>query len=165
LVVIALASAGFNTTEQWEVIVVAGGLCAIPVAIVVAVLRYRLHDIDRLISRTVSYALVVGLLGLVFVGLVTLSTTVLPSDDPLVVAVATLTVAALFNPLRRRVQGFVDRRFNRSRYDAERVIEDFTGTLQDRADPELVVGGWVGVVEDLMEPQSVGVWVKRGRRG
>ena len=164
LVVICLAATGFNTSEQWEIIVVAGALASIPVAIVAAVLRYRLYDIDRLISRTLGYAVVAGLLGLVFLGLVASFTFVLPSDDPLVVAVATLAVAALFNPLRRRVQRFVDRRFNRSRYDTERVIERFSGRLQEHADPEWVVDGWVGVVEEIMEPEIVGVWVKRGRR-
>jgi hypothetical protein len=162
ILVAAMAAAGFNTSELWEIVVVASALSLIPLAIVLAVLRYRLYDIDRLISRTVSYAAVVGVLGLVFLGLVTGSATFLPSDDPLVVALATLSVFALFNPLRRRVQRFVDRRFNRFRYDAERVVERFTGSLQDRVDPDRVLDGWVGVVAETMEPEIVGVWV-RGR--
>jgi hypothetical protein len=69
-------------------------------------------------------------------------------------------VAALFNPVRKRVQGWVDRRFNRSRYDAEKVMEGFAGSLQDRVDPDGVVDGWVAVVEETMQPSSVGVWVR-----
>lgn len=136
-------------------------ISSIPVAIAVAVFRYRLYEIDTILSRTVSYALVVGLLGLVVLALITAMTVFLPSDDPLVVAAATLAVFALFNPVRRRVQRWVDRRFNRSRYDATTVVDDFTGDLRDRVDPEEVVQGWVGVIETTMEPASVGVWVKR----
>jgi hypothetical protein len=86
----------------------------------------------------------------------------LPSDDPLVVAVSTLVAAALFNPVRRRVQGVIDRRFNRSRYDAQRVIGRFTASLQEQVDPGEVVDGWVEVVEDTMQPAAVGVWVRDG---
>lgn len=135
-------------------------LAGLWIAIGVAILRYRLFDIDRIISRTVSYALVVGVLALVVLGLVTLFAAFLPSDDPLVVAVATLAAAALFNPVRRRVQALIDRRFNRSRYDSIRVIDDFTGCLRDRVDPEGVVDDWVGVVEETMQPTAVGVWVR-----
>ena len=138
----------------------------VPVAILgsmaVAILRYRLYEIDRIISRTVTYALVLALVGVVALGLVSVFALFVPTDDPLVVAVSTLAVAALFNPLRRRVQAMVDRRFNRSRYDAERVIAGFAGTLRERVNPEAVIDGWVGVVSDTMQPASVGVWV-RGR--
>ncbi|MEX0795726.1 MAG: hypothetical protein WD274_03435 [Acidimicrobiia bacterium] len=129
-------------------------------SIAIAILRYRLYEIDRIVSRTVSYVLVVVLLGLVVLGLVSVFAVFLPSDDPLVVAVSTLAAAALFNPLRRRVQEMVDRRFNRSRYDAERVIAGFVGALRERVDPEGVVDGWVGVVSETMQPASVGVWVR-----
>lgn len=134
---------------------------AIPTTIGVAVLRYRLYEIDRILSRTITYALVVGLLGLTVLGLVALFTTFLPSDDPLVVAAATLTVFALFSPVRRRVQRLVERRFNRSQYDAERVIDEFAGSLRDEIDPDDVVDGWLTVVSETMEPATVGVWVRR----
>lgn len=150
---------GAPTTLASELIINAA-LIALPVAIAVAVLRYRLYDIDRIISRTVTYALVVGLLGLVVLGLISGMTFFLPSDDPLVVAVATLVVFALFNPLRLRIQRVVDRRFNRSRYVAERVIDDFAASLRDRVDPDGVVDGWVGVVEETMQPVAVGVWMR-----
>jgi hypothetical protein len=138
--------------------VVAGA--SIPLAIGVAVLRYRLYEIDRIISRTVSYALVVGLLGLVLFGLVAGLGTWLGRENQLVVAVSTLAVAGLFNPVRRRVQGWVDRRFNRSRYDAERVMSEFVAGLRGRVDRDGVVEGWVGVVSETMQPTSVGVWVR-----
>ena len=136
-----------------------GGV-AIPVTIGVAVLKYRLYDIDRIISRTVSYALVVTLLGLVVLSLVSVLAVFLPSDDPLVVAVSTLVVFALFAPVRRRVQAVVDRRFHRSRYDAVRVVDTFAGSLRDQVDPEGLVDGWVGVVSETMQPAAVGVWVR-----
>jgi hypothetical protein len=135
-------------------------IAALPVAVGVAVLRYRLYEIDRIISRTVSYALVVGLLATVFLGAVTLVTVALPAQSDLAIAASTLTVAALFNPIRKRVQGWVDRRFNRSRYDVQRVMDEFTDSLQDRVDPDDMVDGWISVVSQTMEPSSVSVWVK-----
>ena len=138
-----------------------GGL-SIPAVIGMAVLRYRLFEIDRLISRTVAYVLVVGLLGVVFFAAITLLTSVLPAQSDLAIAASTLAVAALFNPVRKRVQTAVDRRFNRSRYDAQRVMDRFAGSLQDRVGSQEVVEGWVEVVSETMQPASVGVWV-RGR--
>ncbi len=117
------------------------------------------------ISRTLSYALILGLLGLVVLGLVSGFALFLPTDDPLVVAIATLVVAALFNPLRKRVQRAVDRRFNRSRFDAERVIQGLVSTLQERVDPEGVVDGWLEVVSATLQPASMSVWLREsGRR-
>lgn len=81
-------------------------------------------------------------------------------DSPLLVAGSTLAVAGLFNPVRRRVQGWVDRRFNRSRYDAARVMDEFAGSLRDEVDANAVIDGWVGVVSETMQPEAVGVWVK-----
>ena len=126
-----------------------------------AVLRYRLYEIDRIVSRTVSYALVVGLLAGAFLGVVALMSSLLPEESSdLAVAGSTLVVAALFNPLRRRVQGGVDRRFNRQRYDAQRVMDGFAFSLRDRVDPEEVMTGWVDVVSSTMQPDSIGMWVR-----
>ena len=136
----------------------------IPLSIALAILRYRLYDIDRIISRTLSYALVVVLLGLLVLGLVTGLALFMPSDDPLVVAVATLVAFASFNPVRRRVQQAVDRRFNRSRFDAERVVQGFASTLQEQVDPEGVVDGWLGVVTETMQPEAMSVWLKATER-
>jgi hypothetical protein len=132
-----------------------------PLSFGVAVLRYRLYEIDRIVSRTVSYALVVGLLAGAFLGVVALMSSLLPEESSdLAVAGSTLVVAALFNPLRRRVQGGVDRRFNRQRYDAQRVMDGFAVSLRDRVDPEEVMNGWVGVVSSTMQPDVIGMWVR-----
>jgi hypothetical protein len=132
-----------------------------PLSFGVAVLRYRLYEIDRIVSRTVSYALVVGLLAGAFLGVVALMSSLLPEDSSdLAVAGSTLVVAALFNPLRRRVQVGVDRRFNRQRYDAQRVMDGFAVSLRDRVDPEEVMTGWVDVVSSTMQPDAIGMWVR-----
>jgi hypothetical protein len=133
----------------------------IPVSVAVAILRYRLYDIDRVISRTVSYVIVIGLLVLIYALAVTGLTTLLDTDSSLVVAGSTLAVAALFNPLRRRVQSGVDHRFNRTRYDAELVVAGFTGSLRDEVDPERVTDGLVSVVKETMHPASAGIWVRK----
>ena len=135
-------------------------ILGIPIAATLAILRYRLYEIDRIISRTVSYAIVIAVLAAVYAIGLTGLTSLLDSDSPLAVAAATLAAAALFNPLRKRVQAFVDHRFNRTRYDAERVMTGFTGSLRDEVDPGTVVGGWVDVVSETMRPVSAGVWLR-----
>jgi hypothetical protein len=133
---------------------------AIPVAITVAVTRYKLFEIDRIISRTVSYALVVGLLVAVFFGLVTLVTEVLPPDSSdLAIAASTLAVAALFNPLRKRVQHTVDRRFNRSSYQAARVSEQFAALLDQPHTVEEIAELWKQTVNESLQPHSSGLWL------
>jgi len=147
-----------NADYLWLV----GGI-AIPTAIGVAVLRYRLYDIDRLVSRTVGYVSVVGLLAAVFFGVVTATSSLLQTDSDLAVAASTLAVAAMFNPVRNRVQAWVDRRFNRSRYNAQLVVDEFAGSLRDQVDSREVVDGWIGVVAETMQPVSAGVWVRESR--
>jgi hypothetical protein len=132
----------------------------IPIAIWFAMRRQGLYEIDRLISRTVAYAVVVGVLGLVYLGMVFVLQDALPGDDSLAVAASTLLVAAIFNPLRKRVLARVDRFFNRSHYDAERVVEGFTEGLRNETDAERIVHGWLGVVSETMAPTSVGVWTR-----
>ena len=134
-------------------------LVGIGLSIAFALLRYRLYDIDNVISRTVTYAVVVGSLALVFFGLSTMVGTQV-SEEPLFVAASTLAAAALFNPLRRGVQRRVERRFNRSRYVAERVMDEFGASLRDRIEPDGVVDGWVGVVSETMQPVALGVWLR-----
>jgi MFS family permease len=138
-------------------------VAGIPLACAIAVLKYRLYDIDRLISRTVSYAVVTGLLVGVYVGLVLLASAVLPRQDSISVAVATLAVAALFNPARRRVQHVVDRRFNRSRYDAELMITAFATRLQDATDLDTVRADLAATVDQALEPQHLSLWSGRTR--
>lgn len=135
---------------------------AIPIAATLAILRYRLYDIDRIISRTVSYAFLIATLAAVYAIGLTGLTSLLDSDSPLAVAAATLAAAALFNPLRKRVQAFVDHRFNRTHYDAERVMTGFSGSLRDEVDPSTVVSGWVDVVSETMRPVSAGIWLRDG---
>ncbi len=146
-----------NDAAWW---VVAVAVAAIPISILFAVLRYRLYDIDRILSRTVSYVVVIGVLAGVYLLALTAMTNFLPSDSSLSVAASTLAVAALFNPLRRRVQAWVERRFNRSRYDAQQVMERFSGSLRQDLDPDTVVTGWVGVVSETMQPVSAAVWIR-----
>jgi hypothetical protein len=133
---------------------------ALPVAIGLSVLRYRLYEIDRIVSRTVTYLLVVGSLGVVFFGVVTLITSVLPAESDLAVAASTLAVAGLFNPVRGRIQNWIDRRFNRARYDAKRVVDSFAESLRDRVDPVDVSDGWREVVAQTMQPSTLAVWVR-----
>lgn len=134
------------------------GLTAVWASIAIAVLKYRLYDIDRIISRTVAYAVVIAVLAAVYVGLVTAIGSQFESS--LSVAASTLSVAALFNPLRKRVQSWVDRHFNRSTYDTAQVMDEFAGSLRDEVNTDEVVDGWVEVVEETMQPSAVGVWVR-----
>lgn len=134
----------------------------VPVAVAVAVLRYRLYDIDRLISRTVSYAILTGLLVAVYAGLVTVATRLVHSKDSLVIAGSTLAVAALFQPLRSRVQHAVDRRFNRTKYDAERTIEAFSRRLRAEVDLETVRNDLLAVVGTVLQPAAAGLWLRDG---
>jgi hypothetical protein len=134
-------------------------LAALPVSIGVAILRYRLYDIDRIISRTLSYAVVTGLLVGVYAGLVLLATRVLSVTSPVAVAAATLVAAALFSPLRSRVQRVVDRRFNRTRYDADQTVAAFAAQLKDAAGLDSVCSELTGVVTRALEPAHVSVWL------
>jgi hypothetical protein len=135
------------------------GILALPVCVGVAVLRYRLYDIDRIVSRTLAYAIVTGLLIGVYAGLVLLATRVLSFHTPVAVAASTLAAAALFSPLRRRVQRRVDRRFNRARYDADQMVTAFAGRLKDTVDLDSVRGDLAGVVQRALEPAHVSVWI------
>jgi hypothetical protein len=130
------------------------------VAIAFGVLKYRLFDIDRFISRTVGYVLVVGLLAAVYITLAVWLPSTLAGDSAIFVAGATLAVAALFNPVRRAVLRGVDRRFYRSRYNMERLVEEFGGRLQNQTDVGGLRADWIGVVSETLQPSSIGVWVR-----
>ena len=135
------------------------GFLAMPTCIGVAILRYRLFDIDRIVSRTLAYAIVTGLLVGVYAGLVLLATQVLRVRSPVAVADATLAAAALFNPVRHRVQRVVDRRFNRARYDADAAVAAFAARLQDAVDLDSVRDDLAEVVTRSLEPAHLSVWV------
>ena len=126
-----------------------------------AILKYRLYEIDRLISLTLAYAIVTGLLVGVYAGLVLLATQVFRFHSSVAVAAATLTAAALFTPVRRRVQRAVDRRFNRARYDAGLTVAAFASRLKDAVDLDSVQEGLADVVSRALEPAHVSVWISR----
>jgi hypothetical protein len=161
LVVLAVSFFGIGSTSiAGEVLGL--GLAALPVGIGVGILKYRLYDIDRIISRTLAYAIVTGLLVGVYAGLVLLATGVLGLHSTVAVAAATLAAAALFSPLRRRVQHAVDRRFNRARYDADQMVAAFAARLKDAVDLDSVRDDLTGVVQQALEPSHLSVWVSRG---
>jgi len=139
--------------------VLAFGLAALPIALGVAILKFRLYEIDRIISRTVSYALVTGLIVGVYIGVVTLTTDVLNFSSSVGVAASTLVAAVLFNPLRRRAQRLVDKRFNRARYDAEATVAAFADAMRASADLPGVRRELVATVSQAFEPVHVSVWV------
>ena len=141
------------------------GFVALPACIAVAILKYRLYDIDRIISRTLAYAIVTGQLVGVYAGLVLLATRVLTFHTPVAVAVSTLAAAALFNPVRGRVQHAVDRRFNRARYDAGQTIAAFAARLQDAVDLDSVRDDLAGVVQQALEPAHISVWLSSAAAG
>ena len=127
-------------------------------AIAIAVLKYRLYDINRVISRTLAYAIVTGVLAGVNAGLVLLATQVFRVQAPVAVAAATLAAAALFSPVRYRVQRRVDRRFNRSRYDADQILAAFAARLKDAVDLDTVREDLTRAVQAALEPAHVSVW-------
>jgi hypothetical protein len=135
-------------------------IVTVPAAVAVAVLKYRLYEIDRIISRTLAYVVVTGLMAGVYAGLVLLATRVLGVTTPPAVAAATLAAAALFNPLRHRVQRMVDRRFNRARYDADKTVAAFASRLQDAVDLDAAQADLVGVVQHALEPAHISVWIR-----
>jgi hypothetical protein len=124
----------------------------------VSVLRYRLYDIDRIISRAVSYLLVTGVLVGVYVACVALTAALLPFGSSVGIAASTLAAAALFQQVRRRVQHGVDRRFNRLRYDAEGVVEAFAARLREEIDSRSVYGDLAVAVSQTMQPRTLSLW-------
>jgi len=136
----------------------------IPVSIGIAILRYRLFDIDLIIRKTVQYGVLSALLALVYFGSVVLLQTVVgratDAQSPLVIVVSTLLIAALFAPLRKRVQTAVDRRFYRQKYDAQQVLAQFAVVARDETDMEALTAELVRVVQETMQPQSLSVWIK-----
>ena len=136
-------------------------IVALPVSIGVGILKYRLYDIDRIISRTLAYAIITGLLIGVYAALVLLATQVFRFHSTVAVAAATLAAAALFNPLRRRVQLVVDRQFNRARYDADRTVAEFAARLKNAVDLDSVRDDLASAVHQALEPAHVSVWISQ----
>ena len=134
-------------------------LC-IPLGVAVAVLRYRLWDLDRLVSRTVTYALVTALLVMPYLLILPVTARLARGSGSLAVAAATLIAAAAFQPLRRRVQDLVDRRFNRRRYDTARTLERFAARLRDQLDLDALEGELLGVVDQTVAPTRASLWLR-----
>jgi hypothetical protein len=161
--VVAAPLAGTSPRLGWLHSLLWCGLAALPVSMGVAILRYRLYEIDRIISRTLAYAIVTGLLVGVYAGLVLLTTQVLRFHDQVAVAASTLIAAALFSPLRRRVQRVVDRHFNRARYDADLTVAAFAARLQDAVDLDALAADLAAMVETALEPAHVSLWTAERR--
>ena len=150
-----------TNSALWQVLIL--GFAALPLSIGIGILKYRLFEIDRIISRTLAYAIVTGLLVGVYAGLVLLATRVLSVHTPVAVAAATLAAAALFSPVRRRVQRIVDRRFNRARYDADRTLGAFSGRLTEALDLDAVSDDLAATVQAVLAPAHVSVWLADDR--
>jgi hypothetical protein len=144
-------------------------IAAVPIAAGIAILRYRLYDIDLIINRTLVYGVLSLLLGLIYFGAIVLSQAALRAlaggESPLAVVASTLAIAALFNPLRQRVQDFIDRRFYRKKYDAAKTLEAFSARLRDETDLDRLGGELVSVVHETMRPEHASLWLTpQGRR-
>jgi len=149
-----------NSAPTWVWAFIILGFAAVPLSIGVGILRYRLFEIDRLISRSLSYALLTALLAGTFIGLVALSTNTLALSGRVGVAASTLVAAALFNPLRLRIQRLVDRRFNRAHYDAEATVAAFTARLRDAVEIDAIRTDLLDAVNRAVQPTQASVWIK-----
>ena len=163
---IEIVGEGTNPPEELRRIfqlALAGSISALPIAAGIAILRHRLYDIDRLISRTIAYTIVTGLLAAGYAGMVLLLHIALPISQrsSIVVAATTLATVALFRPLRDRVQALVDRRFNRRRYDAQRTLDSFGATLRSETNLDTLSSDLVAIVTDTMQPVHVSLWLRR----
>jgi hypothetical protein len=166
LLMIGAVLVGVKAPWDWSWIVMVAGLGLLPLAIGIAMLRYRLYELDRLVSRTIAYAVVTGLLVATYAGLILLLEGPLGSaagGETIPVALSTLAVAALFTPVRRRVQRIVDRRFDRARYDGQLMAAAFAGRLRSEVDIAAVGDDLDATVRAAVRPSTLQVWV-RGTR-
>jgi hypothetical protein len=145
---------------DWISAIIFPALLCPPVAIGVAVLRYRLYDLDLIISRILTWALLTVLLGLGYAAVVLGLGRLLPDSSSLAMAAATLAAAALFQPARRRVQQVVDRRFNRRRHDAAGTVEAFAARLRDQVDLDALHGELLAAVDQTMQPTRASLWLR-----
>ena len=156
----------FSILAELVLLVVMGG---IPLSFVFAMLRYRLWDIDFLIRRTLAYGSVTVLLGVLYSGSVVLLQVLLGGllgeESPAVIVVSTLAIAALFSPLYRRVQEIIDRRFYRQKYDAQRILENFSSAVRSEVNLEALTGRLLSASEETMQPEHIGLWIKKQKAG
>jgi hypothetical protein len=159
-------SGAVGPSEVVRYVVWLSAVLLIPVSVGVAILRYRLYDLDRVISRTLVYASLTLILGAAYIGLVLVGQAVFSSfadGGDLAIAISTLVVAALFLPLRSRVQRLVDRRFYRRRYDAQGTLEAFGSRLREHVDLETLTADLRGVVDETMQPVHLSIWLREAR--
>ena len=151
--------------EQVANLLIFLGFLLIPLSIGIAILRYRLYDIDLIIRRTLQYTLLTGLLLIVYFGCIlvlqNLFENLTGQQSPIVIVISTLTIAALFNPLRLRVQAFIDLRFYRRKYDAEQALARFAATTRDGVDLDDLQNQILTVVGDTLQPEHVSLWLRR----
>ena len=152
--------------ERAQFAIFAASGTAIPISIGIANLKYRLYDIDIIINRTLIYGTLTATLALVYFGFVTATQALfrnLTGQEQLpqlVIVASTLVIAALFNPLRRRIQSFIDRRFYRSKYDARKTLEDFSAQLRNETDLDALSDDLVGVVKETIQPAHASLWLR-----
>jgi hypothetical protein len=155
----------YSQAENFWNLLLPIGMSTFPIAIAIAILRYRLYDIDLIIRKTLQYALLTGLQALVYFGSVILLQSLVENltgeQSPLVIVLSTLAIAALFNPLRIRIQDFIDRRFYRKKYDAEQALTQFATTARDEVDMDQLNAALLQVVDETMQPESVSLWLPR----
>jgi hypothetical protein len=144
-------------------------MMVLPICVAISILRYRLWDIDLLVRRTVTYAIVVGCLLVVYFASVILLQRIfvgIAGEQPeFITVLSTLAIAALFVPLRNRIQDAIDKRFNRNKYDAQQVLEHFAERVRDETDLDKLTTELVHVVQETMQPKSVSLWLKKEGRG
>jgi hypothetical protein len=165
-------SFNFNDESRqiwWLDLLFITSILAIPIAIAIAILRYKLYDIDIIIRRTAVYAVLTTTLGLIYFGTVVLLQTAVgratEEQSPLVIVFSTLLIAALFSPLRRRIQAFIDRRFFRRKYDAAQTIANFARMAGDEVELSVLTKELIQVVEETMHPERVSLWLKKTGKG
>jgi hypothetical protein len=158
----AILSAGAVESDQIGAMAWTFAALTVPIAAAIAITRYRLYEIDRLVNRTLVYVALTAILAAAYLGIVVALQNIIPGadDSDLTIAGSTLAVAALFRPLRGRVQGFIDRRFYRGKYDTQRTLQSFSSRLREDVDLDHLRADLLGVVRETMQPAHASLWLR-----